>query len=229
MGQRVGVGGRNRSWLAIVGVSVNARQSEWTGDVPDEIYVPYAQHATEFGSGELTFVVRTAGDPAELARAAQRAMWSVDANVPVSRVATMEQVIAEQLWRSRITAMLLGGFAGLALVLAALGVYGVSAYSMSRRTREMGIRVALGARPAQVISLALREIVSPVTLGVAAGCALALAMARIAGSLLYGVGPADPVTFIGAPLALGVVAFVAAWLPARRASRIDPAQVLRQE
>jgi putative ABC transport system permease protein len=108
-------------------------------------------------------------------------------------------------------------------------VYGVSAYSMSRRTREMGIRVALGARPAQVISLALREIVSPVALGVAAGCGLALAMARVAGSLLYGVGPSDPVTFIGAPLALGVIAFVAAWLPARRASRIDPAQVLRQE
>jgi predicted permease len=229
VGRRVGVGGRNRSWLTIVGVSANARQSEWTGDVPDEIYVPYAQHATEFGSGELTFVLRTSGDPAELARAAQRAVWSVDANVPVSRVATMEQVIAEQLWRSRVTAMLLGGFAGLALVLAALGVYGVSAYSMSRRTREMGIRVALGARPAQVISLAIREIVPPVALGVAAGCGLALALARVAGSLLYGVGPSDPVTFVGAPLALGVIAFVAAWLPARRASRIDPAQVLRQE
>jgi len=229
VGRRVGVGGRNRSWLTIVGVSANARQSEWTGDVPDELYAPYAQHAAEFGSGELTFVARTAGDPSELARAAQRAVWSVDANVPVSRVATMEQVIAEQLWRSRITAMLLGGFAGLALVLAALGVYGVSAYSMSRRTREMGIRVALGARPAQVISLAIREIVSPVALGVAAGCGLALAMARVAGSLLYGVGPSDPVTFIGAPLALGVIAFCAAWLPARRASRIDPAQVLRQE
>jgi putative ABC transport system permease protein len=229
VGRRVGVGGRNRIWLTVVGVSTNARQSEWTGEVPEEIYVPYAQHATEFGSGELTFVVRTAGDPAGLARAAQRAVWSVDANVPVSRVATMEQIIADQLWRSRVTAVLLGGFAAVALVLAALGVYGVSAYSMSRRTREMGIRVALGARPAQVISLALGEIVAPVVVGVAAGCGLALTLARVVGSLLYGVGPSDPVTFVGAPLALGVIALLAAWLPARRASRVDPAQVLRQE
>jgi predicted permease len=229
VGRRVGVGSRDRSWLTIVGVSTNARQSEWTGYVPEEIYVPYAQHATEFGSAELTFVIRTAGDAAELARAAQRAVWSVDANVPVSRLATLEQVIADQLWRSRVTAVLLGGFAAVALVLAALGVYGVSAYSMSRRTREMSIRVALGARPAQVISLALREVVTPVAGGVAAGCGLALALARVVASLLYGVGPSDPVTFVGAPLALGAIALLAAWLPARRASRVDPAQVLRQE
>jgi putative ABC transport system permease protein len=229
VGRRVGVGGRNRSWLTIVGVSADAKQSEWTGEVAEEIYVPYAQHATEFGSGELAFVVRTAGRPALLARAAQRAVWSVDANVPVSGVTTMDEVIAERLWRSRVTAMLLGGFAAVGVVLAALGVYGVSAYSMSRRTREMGIRVALGARPVQVISLAIRELVPTVAVGVAAGCGLALALARLADSLLYGVGPSDPATFVGAPLALGIVALVAAWLPARRASRIDPAQVLRRE
>ena len=171
IGRRVGIGASERRWLTVVGVSANARQSEWTGSVPEEIYVPYAQHATEFGSGELTFVVRTAGDPLDLASSAQRAAWSVDVNVPVSGMATMEHVIDEQLWRSRVTAFLLGAFAVVALVLAALGVYGVSAYAMSRRTREIGIRVALGARPSQVVSLALRETLAPIVAGVAAGAA----------------------------------------------------------
>ena len=227
IGRRVGIGASERRWLTVVGVSANARQSEWTGSVPEEIYVPYAQHATEFGSGELTFVVRTAGDPLDLASSAQRAAWSVDVNVPVSGMATMERVIDEQLWRSRVTAFLLGAFAVVALVLAALGVYGVSAYAMSRRTREIGIRVALGARPSQVVSLALRETLAPIVAGVAAGCGAALALGQLAGSLLYGVGPTDPITFVSASVGLGLTAIAAAWLPARRASRIDPAVVLR--
>jgi len=139
----------------------------------------------------------------------------------------MEHVIDERLWRSRVTAFLLGGFALVALALAALGVYGVSAYAMSRRTREIGIRVALGAQPSQVVSLALSETLAPVVGGVAAGCAVALALAHLARSLLYGVGPDDPATFVAAPIVLVLIAIAAAWLPARRASRIDPAIVLR--
>jgi putative ABC transport system permease protein len=229
VGRRVGVGTSDRRWLTVVGVSADARQSEWTGSVPEEIYAPYAQHATEFGSAELSFVVRTAGDPLELATAVQRAAWSVDSSVPISGTATMDRVIADRLWRSRVTALLLGVFAVVALVLAALGVYGVSAYSTSRRTREIGIRVALGARPSQVVSLALRETLAPILGGLAVGCGVALALARLAASLLYGVGPGDPITFVAAPVALGLIALAAAWLPARRASRIDPAVVLRNE
>ena len=227
VGRRVGVGSTDRQWLTIVGVSADARQSEWTGSVPEEIYVPYAQHAGEFGSSELTFVVRTAGDPLDVASAIQRAASSIDANVPISGTMTMTRVIEERLWRSRVTAFLLGVFAVVALVLAALGVYGVSAYAMSRRAREIGIRVALGARPAQVVSLALGETLLPIVAGVGVGCAVALALGQLAGSLLYGVGPSDPVTFVGAPLGLGLIAIAAAWWPARRASRIDPAVVLR--
>ena len=227
IGRRVGVGTSDRRWLTVVGVSADARQSEWTGSVPEEIYAPYAQHATEFGSAELSFVVRTAGDPLELATAVQRAVWSVDSSVPISGTATMDRVIVDRLWRSRVTALLLGVFAAVALVLAALGVYGVSAYNTSRRTREIGIRVALGARPSQVVSLALRETIAPILGGLAVGCGVALALARLAASLLYGVGPGDPITFVAAPVALGVIALAAAWLPARRASRIDPAVVLR--
>jgi predicted permease len=227
IGRRVGVGTSDRRWLTVVGVSADARQSEWTGSVPEEIYAPYAQHATEFGSAELSFVVRTAGDPLELATAVQRAVWSVDSSVPISGTATMDRVIVDRLWRSRVTALLLGVFAAVALVLAALGVYGVSAYNTSRRTREIGIRVALGARPSQVVSLALRETLAPILCGLAVGCGVAFALARLAASLLYGVGPGDPITFVAAPVALGVIALAAAWLPARRASRIDPAVVLR--
>jgi putative ABC transport system permease protein len=227
IGRRVGVGTSDRRWLTVVGVSADARQSEWTGSVPEEIYAPYAQHATEFGSAELSFVVRTAGDPLELATAVQRAVWSVDSSVPISGTATMDRVIVDRLWRSRVTALLLGVFAAVALVLAALGVYGVSAYSTSRRTREIGIRVALGARPSQVVSLALGETLAPILGGLAVGCGVALALARLAASLLYGVGPGDPITFVAAAVALGVIALAAAWLPARRASRIDPAVVLR--
>jgi putative ABC transport system permease protein len=163
----------------------------------------------------------------DLASAVKRAAWSVDAHVPVSGMATMGRIIEEQLWRSRVTAFLLGLFAAVALVLAALGVYGVSAYAMSRRTREIGIRVALGARPSQVVSLALRDTLPPIVMGVAVGCGAALALAQLAGSLLYGVGPTDPVTFMSAATALGAIALAAAWLPARRASRIDPAVVLK--
>jgi putative ABC transport system permease protein len=108
-------------------------------------------------------------------------------------------------------------------------VYGVSAYTMSRRAREIGIRIALGARPASVVSLALRETVAPVTAGVVVGCAVALVLARAASTLLYDVTPGDPVTFVIAPLMLAAIAIAAAWLPARRASRLDPASVLRQD
>jgi putative ABC transport system permease protein len=229
VGRRVGVGARDARWLTIVGVSANARQSEWTGSVPDEIYAPYAQHAAEFGSGELTFVTRTAGNPEDVADTVQRAVRTVDANVPISHLTTMAHVVEEQLWRSRVTAFVLAIFAGVALMLAALGVYGVSAYTMSRRAREIGIRIALGARPSSVVSLALRDTVAPVTAGVSVGCAVAFGLGRAASTLLYDVTPGDPVTFVIAPLMLAAIAIAAAWLPARRASRLDPASVLRQD
>jgi len=229
VGLRVGVGARDTRWLTIVGVSANARQSEWTGSVPDEIYAPYAQHAAEFGSGELTVVARTAGNPEDVADMVQRAVRTVNATVPISHLTTMTHVVEEQLWRSRVTAFVLAIFAGVALMLAALGVYGVSAYTMSRRAREIGIRIALGARPSSVVSLALRETVAPVTAGVGVGCAVAFGLGHAASTLLYDVTPGDPVTFVIAPLTLAAIATAAAWLPARRASRLDPASVLRQD
>jgi predicted permease len=216
-------------WLTIVGVVTNARQDEWTGPVPPEVYVPYAQHATEFGGTELTFVLRTAGDPEGIATAASQAIWSVDAGVPVAAVVTLDRVIADRLGRSKVVAALLGLFAIVALVLAALGIYSITAYVMSRRTREIGIRMALGARTRHVIRLGIAETVVPVMAGVLGGCAAALTSAQLIASLLYDVAPGDPITFAGASAILVTVAMMAGWLPARRASRIDPLLALREE
>jgi ABC-type antimicrobial peptide transport system permease subunit len=149
--------------------------------------------------------------------------------VPVARVTTMERVVADRLWRARVTAVLIGAFAAAALALAALGVYTVTAYVMSRRTREIGIRMALGATAAHVRALAARETLLPTVAGVAAGGLLGLALARVLAALLYEVGPGDPLTFVGSAAVLGVVAIAAGWLPARRASRIEPLAALREE
>ena len=229
VGSRVRIGlAEDDPQLTVVGVVADARQDEWTGPVPEEIYVPHAQHAADFGSGELTFVLRTDGDPAAMSAAVQREVWRLDDTVPVTHVAPMRQVIADRLWRSRVTAAILGAFGLVAIALAALGVYGVSAYVMGRRTREIGIRMALGARPAQVRRLALADTLAPVAAGIVAGCAGALALGRLIEGLLYDVQPDDPVSFGGAVLTLGVVAMAAGWIPARRASRLDPNSVLRE-
>jgi putative ABC transport system permease protein len=230
IGRRIQLGSDGTGpWLTIVGVSANARQGEWTGQVPEETYVPYAQHATDFGGAELTFVLRTAGDPAAIAAAASRAVWSIDRGVPIAQLTTMERVVADRLWRSRVTAWLLGGFALVAVVLAAIGVYGITAYAVSRRTREMGIRLALGADAGHVVRLGLGEAAWPVGAGVAAGCVASLWLARLAASLLFGVTPGDPATFVSVVAVLAGMALLAGWLPARRASRIDPLLALRDE
>ena len=216
-------------WATVVGVSADARQSEWSGPVPEEAYIPYAQHATEFGGAELTFVLRTATDPSMLATDASRAVWSVDPLVPVARLTTMERVVSERLWRARLTAGLIGAFAIVALALAGMGVYTVTSYVMSRRTREIGIRMALGATASHVRSLAARETLPSVAAGMAGGVALGLALARVLGSLLYEVRPWDAATFASAAVVLALVAAVAGRVPARRASRVEPLTALRED
>ena len=229
IGRRVRVGMDAGDPYTIVGIAKNARQSDWTAPIPEEIYVPYAQHAAEFGGTGMTFVVRTAGDPQLLSTAARRAVWDVDASAPVSNLASMAEVVGDKLWRARASALLVGLFAAVALGLATLGLYGVGAYAMSRRTREIGIRMALGARPGQVMRLAFAETLGPVLVGLAAGTAGALILARVGRTLLFGIGPGDPLTFVGGALILAASALAAGWLPARRASRIDPLTALREE
>lgn len=230
LGAQVRIGTEDDSqWMTVVGVAADARQQDWTGAILEEVYVPYAQHARDFGGAELSFVVRTAGDPDSYVQRVQQAVWSVDPNVPVSGVQTMERIVSDQLWRARVTAALLGTFAIVALSLAAVGILSVTSYVMSRRTREIGIRIALGASRRDVMRLAAGDTMLPIAGGVAAGAAASAALSGLVRSLLYDVSPGDPMTFVSATAVLLVVGMLAAWLPARRASRIEPVRALREE
>jgi len=157
------------------------------------------------------------------------AIASIDRNVSVSEVATMEDIVAHSNSRPRFYLLLLGSFAAVAVVLAALGIYGVMSYSVSRRFHEIGIRMALGAERGDLVRLVVGEGMRVALVGTAAGLAGAFAVTRLMSSLLYGVRATDPVTFAGVALLLAAVAFAASWIPARRATRVDPLTALRHD
>jgi predicted permease len=219
--------GQTQTVLTVVGVVRNARQSDWTSPADDEFYFPYAQRLEAFGSASQTFVVRTSGAPEAVAAHLDRAALGIDPDVPVSALRTMEQVIADQLWRSRVSTMLLSAFAGIALLLAAAGIYSVIAYTVRRRTQELGIRVALGATGWSVIRMVLRDSIGPVSVGVGLGVAGAFAGVRLLGTLLYEVPAADPLTFGVVVGSLVVTSLAATAIPAWRAVRTDPLTALR--
>ena len=195
----------------------------------DEVYLAYAQRAGEFGLTTMTFVLRTAVDPASVAAVIPREIAALERSVPVTDASTMSDVVADELWRERLTAQLTGIFAAVALALAAIGVYAVVAYSVARRTREFGVRVALGATRGSVVLLALGEALRPVMVGAVLGLLLALASARFIQTFLFDISAIDPLALAGAVLALVLVAVCAAWLPAHRASRLDPVVALRRD
>ncbi|MEO7270528.1 MAG: ABC transporter permease [Vicinamibacterales bacterium] len=214
--------------VTIIGVVGNARQRDWTAPPDDEVFVALAQRSMEFGLSGVTFVLRTSARPEAIAAAIPAAAARVDRAVPVSAVTTMEAVVAEAIWRQRLTAQLTAMFAIVALVLAAIGIYAAVAYSVAKRTREFGVRIALGGTPRQVQRLAVIDGLKPIVPGAALGAVGALLAARATERLLYGVPPLDVVSFGGSLAALIAVAVAAAWLPARRASRQDPMAALRQ-
>ena len=216
--------------LTVVGVVRDVRQSDWTGPADDEVYFPYAQRQAAFGSNTLTFVIRTKTAPETVAAhfrgGGMREALGIDPDVPVSRVQTMEQAIGEALWRSRVTTMLLSAFALIALVLAAAGIYSVISCSVRRRTRELGIRIALGASPAAVLRMVLRESLAPVGAGLALGLGGSVIAVRLLSTLLYQVPPADPLTFSAVVLGLVATSAAAIAVPALRALRSDPLAAL---
>jgi putative ABC transport system permease protein len=177
----------------------------------------------------MTMVVRSAGDPAQLAGAARAAIAEVDASQPVFDVATMNSLIAGTLAQRRFTMTLMLLFGLVALVLAAVGIYGVMAYTVTQRTREVGIRMALGARPTAVMAMVLGDGMRLVAAGLVVGVGAALLLGRVVSSLLYGVAATDPVTYAIIAVALAAVAALAIVLPARRAMRVDPMVALRAE
>ena len=226
LGRRIQLGGQT---LTIVGVAANARQEDWTSPAAEEIYVPYAQHADGLGAKSLTWVLRTDGSPDRLAPLLERTVAALNPDIPVSNLATMAQVIGDELWRSRTSALLLGLFAAAAMALSAVGVYGIVSYAVSRRTREIGIRLALGAGRRDVMALAAREALVPAAAGAVVGMPLALLVGSAMTELLYQVPAHDAATFSVTALTLTVVALAASWWPSLRAARVDPIRALRDE
>ncbi|HEU4796139.1 MAG TPA: ADOP family duplicated permease, partial [Pyrinomonadaceae bacterium] len=209
----------------IIGVVGNVRYDSLIDESPAAVYFPHPDLAYPF----MSLVVRTEGEPATIAPAVQREIRSLDPNQPVSDVRTMDQVMAEWVSRSRFNTLLLGLFAGLATLLSAVGIFGVMNYSVALRTRELGLRLAIGAQPRQVLMLVLKQGLLLTILGVVVGLAAALALTRLLSGLLFGVEAIDVSTFTMISLLLVIVSLVACYLPARRAMRIDPLQALRYE
>ena len=215
-------------WFTVAGVVKDVEQADWGATAGSEFYFSQTQNPVDI-QRYLTLVVRTSGDPLTLAGAIQSQIWSLDRDLPVGDVASMQQVVERAVWQPRFSTTLLGGFAGLALVLAAIGIYGVMSFDVSRRTQEIGIRMALGAKPGDVMRSVLGGGGKLAAIGTAIGIAGALALTRYLKTLLYEVSTTDPATLTGAAALLGLVALAAVWLPARRATRVDPVVALRSE
>ena len=209
----------------IIGVVADVRESSIDHEPEPTVYYPHAH----LSYPRMVFLVRADRNPLGLAESARRTIRQLDPEQPIAEVQTLEDVLGENFARQRFSSWLLAGFATVALVLAAAGIYGLLAYSVTARTRELGVRSALGAGPNRIVSLVLTSGIRPVLGGLAAGWAGALSLSGLLKSLLYGVAPRDPLTFAGVPLLLAAVALLAAYLPARRAALLDPMDALRTE
>ena len=217
-------------WYTIVGVVGDTRDTSLAAPVSQTVYVAQAP-SPDYGDARWTMalVVRTAGDPAAIIPAVQRTVRDLDAGLPLFRVRTMTAVAAASMAQLSFTILVLGAAAIVTLILGAVGLYGVMAYVVSLRTRELAVRMALGASPAAVVRMLTKQGVAVTGLGIAGGLVLFVGVARALRSLLFGVAATDPVTLAGASLLLVAIAAFASWLPARRSSRVDPADVLRAE
>ncbi len=215
------------TWITVVGVVGHTLHTGFDDDASRvQVYFPVAQGR---GLQFLGFVVRTRGDPMAAVGAVRAAVHTVDPGLPLAAVNPMDQLIAQTTGPRRFSVLLLGGFAALAMVLAMIGLYGVMSHLVTQRTREIGVRVALGAAARDVLGLVLRQGVRLALLGVGVGLVAALLLTRVMRSMLFGVGVRDPVTFVVMPVLLLGVAALASWLPARRATRVDPIEALRAE
>jgi putative ABC transport system permease protein len=229
IGKRLKPGFSDDAWCTVVGVVGDTKQYS-LGETPSpSMYLPYAQAPAPFLMHDITLVLRIGSDPLSLVAAARRAVQAVDPDLPVFDVATMEQLVYRSVSAPRFNTLLLGIFAALALVLAAVGIYGVMSYTVLQRTHEIGVRMALGAQASHVLQHVVRQGMLLAAGGIAAGMAGAWAVTRFLSSLLFGVRPTDPVTFVLVPLILADVAIVACLVPARRATRVDPMVALRYE
>jgi putative ABC transport system permease protein len=225
LGKRIRIGGPGTPWATIVGVVGTVKQFQLSELPLEQAYVSYLQRPLIFTEA----VVRTRGDAGAIANAIRAAIWRVDPDQPVWRVRTMDSVLDAARGGPRLTVWLMAAAAILSLVLAAVGVYGVTSYTVARRTHEVGIRIALGAGRRHVLALVLRQGMELIALALVIGLVGAATTSRLLASQLFGVNTTDPLTFVAVPLVLASVALVACYLPARRASRVDPITALRAD
>jgi predicted permease len=216
----------NPEWMEVVGVVSAVHDLRIEAEPRPEIYIPFAQANVFWGAN---FIARTSENPTAMVAALQRAIWSVDKETPITDVATMGQIVAESVAAPKYQTMLLAAFGGLGLLLAMVGIYCVISYGVSQRTREIGVRIALGAHRSNILMMVIGEGMVLALIGVVAGVIGAMALGRFLQSLLFEVKPTDPATFVGVAAALLLVAMAACYVPARRAMRVDPMVALRHE
>jgi putative ABC transport system permease protein len=227
LGQRLRTGwGSHPESFEIVGVVGDVREFGLGESAPPTMYWPHSQLSAR---GSLGLMIRTSTDPLAVLPAVRSAVWRQDRNLPVYQVHTMEERIERSLGSDRFAMLLLGIFAGVALLLGAIGIYGVMAYTVSQRTQEVGVRVALGADRHDVLALVLKQGVSLALIGVAVGVIGAVSLSQVLTHMLFEVGSRDPLTLGGVAVLLTAVALLACYLPARRAARVDPVVALRYE
>ena len=218
----------------IVGIVGDVRDGGLNRDPQPIMYIPWAQMPDAHSANllditPLAWIVRTRGEPSALAAAFRRELRLASGGLPVARPRTMDEIVARSTARSDFNMILLTTFAVSALLLAAIGIYGLMAYSVQQRTQEIGIRMALGAGAHTVRNMVIRQGMSVALLGVAIGVASAFGLTRVIAVFLFGVTARDPLVFVGVPLLLSAVALVGVWLPARRAARVDPVVALRTD
>ena len=240
VGKRIknGIAASPSPWLEIVGVAGDAHDGALGAEPTIHVYLPWSHIVpdldalTRIGNGfgrTLRIALLVHGDPAAIAEPARREIAALDPALPVTRIATMAQQVAASVAPQRFSTLVLGVFAAGALLLAAIGLYGVLAFSVAQRTREIGVRIALGATPGGVLGMVVRQGMRLVAVGIGLGLVAAAAATRVMTSLLYRTAPYDPWTFATVPLALAAVALVACWVPGRRAARVEPIVALRAE
>jgi predicted permease len=227
LGKRISFGdlASKPQWATVVGVVGRIKHEKLDSDSRIALYMPHTQYI----SRAMNVVLRTRGDPASLASAVNHELHELDRDLPMYRVLTMEQRVAGSLARRRFATILLGLFAGLAHAPAAIGIYGVMGYLVSQGTREIGIRLALGATQRGILSLIVKQGMVLALCGVGLGLVVALGFSRLLSGFLFGVQSTDPLTFAAIALLLALVALFASYIPARRAARIDPLISLRSE
>ena len=232
IGRRFKIGGdASRPFVTVVGIVGDVRHNELTGVVKEKFYVPHTQWHKSVGNAirSMTLVVKVPGDPIALAPSVRQEIRKLDQNLPVADIRTMTDVVGATLSTPRFTGMLLLVFALLALALSAIGIYGVLSYVVSRRTREIGIRVAIGAGRFQVLRMVLGQGVMLTLTGVVIGIGLAMWASTLMRDMLHGVKPGDPLTFAAVGAVLTGVAILASLVPALRATRVDPVVALKTE